>query len=341
MLAYLEGRSVTSDAEGLNRVNDNKAEYVKFCETTYVPIFSRAWWMDAVCGEDNWDVWLYEQGGKIMAAMPYYLEVRGKYKYITKAPLTQNNGIVFKHESNAGPLARAKFEEHVIEAACAHIASLGLDVYEQQYHRSFSNWSPFFWHGYDAITRYTYVIEDMSDLNAIEEGISRGYRKNIRKAKKCCSINAGLDEEVFYREHEKIFAKQGLPCPFRRDLWHRLLNAVVANESGEIIWAEAPDGGIASLMFLVWDDEAAYPLLGGTMPQYYPLQSYSLVTWTSFEHASARGLAYDFEGSMIERIAKSFREYGAVPKPYFRVRKVFNPEVIRMEAEGKIERMVG
>ena len=320
-------------------MGDNKAKYVEFCHSTYVPVFSQPWWMDAVCGSENWDVWLFEQGGKTAAAMPYYLERRGQYRYITKAPLTQNNGILFRHEDNAGPLPRAKFEEHVIEAACQFISGLDMDVYEQQYHRSFVSWSPFFWQGYEAIPRYTYVIEDMTDLDAVEAGISRGYRKNIRKARKGCTLHTGLAPELFYREHEKIFAKQGLACPFSEELWMRLYAEARENNSGEIIWAEAPDGGVASLMFLVWDRQAAYPLLGGTMPEYYPLQSYSLVTWRSFERASELGVAYDFEGSMIERIAKSFREYGAEPKSYFRIRKVFNPDIVRAEAEAKIAKL--
>ena len=62
----------------------NKERYEKFCESTYVPIYSKPWWMDAVCGADNWDVWLYESGGNILAAMPYYMEQRGAYRYITK-----------------------------------------------------------------------------------------------------------------------------------------------------------------------------------------------------------------------------------------------------------------
>ncbi len=36
----------------------NKEKYQAFCEHTYVPIYSKPWWMDAVCGPENWDVWL-------------------------------------------------------------------------------------------------------------------------------------------------------------------------------------------------------------------------------------------------------------------------------------------
>ncbi|MBR3300949.1 MAG: methicillin resistance protein, partial [Clostridia bacterium] len=56
--------------------------------------------MDTVCGCENWDVWLYEENGNILAAMPYFLQKRGKFRYITKAPLAQNNGIILKCSDN-------------------------------------------------------------------------------------------------------------------------------------------------------------------------------------------------------------------------------------------------
>ena len=52
--------------------------------------------------------------------------------------------------------------------------------------------------------------------------------------------------------------------------------------------------------------------------------------------AHEKGLAYDFEGSMIKQIAKSFRQYGGEPTPYYRIRKVFNADIIRAEAERYI-----
>ena len=77
---------------------DSKTTYDRFCEKTYVPIYSKPWWLDAVCGADNWNVWIYKKGESVLAAMPYYFETRGEYKYITKATLTQNNGIIFTED---------------------------------------------------------------------------------------------------------------------------------------------------------------------------------------------------------------------------------------------------
>lgn len=307
--------------------------YRAFCEHAYVPIFSQPWWLDAVCESENWDVWLCCHGDEVVAAMPYYMEDRNGLRYITKAPLTQNNGILFSHEEDSTLISRQKAEKKIIDEACEFIKGLGIDVYEQQYHYSFENWSPFYWNGYDAIPRYTYVIEDTSDLEMMEAAFSSAQRRRIRKGRKNGIIRKGLSPNVFYREHEKIFLKQGLSCPFSESLWFRLFRAIQDNSAGEIIYAETQEGDIASLMLMVWDDRSAYFLSGGSIPEFQNLETYSLVTWESIKLAHEKGLAYDFEGSMIERIAKAFREYGGTPKLYFRIRKVFDPDVVLHEAE--------
>ena len=45
----------------------NKEKYYTFCDIEKtIPIFSQAWWLDAVCGDD-WDVCLVEKGNEIYA----------------------------------------------------------------------------------------------------------------------------------------------------------------------------------------------------------------------------------------------------------------------------------
>lgn len=319
-------------------MNSNKERYAAFCETTYVPIYSKPWWMDAVCEPDNWDVWLYEQGDGVVAAMPYYLEEREHGLYITKAPLTQNNGIVFRHPEGAGSIARAKFEEKVIDAACKFISTLSLAVYEQQYHPSFENWLPFSWNGYSANPRYTYVIEDTSDLDEVWAGFSSSYRKNVKKGMRSGIVREGLDPTLFYDEHAKVFERQGLPVPIDRALWMRLHQSATSYGSCKVLFSET-DKGIASVLFLVWDERSVYHLMGGTIPGFNSLETYNALAWEGIKFAHEKGLSYDFEGSMIKRISKSFREFGGDPKLYFRIRKVFEPSVMRMEANREIERL--
>ena len=316
-----------------------KDRYEQFCERVYVPLYSKPWWMDAVCGSENWDVWLYEEGGHIAAAMPDDLEERKYGLYITKPPLTQNNGIVFDHPVGAGIVARAKFEEKVVRAAMAHVDSLGLAVYEQQFPTSYITWLPHSWCGCAALPRYTYVIKDTSDLDSVWQGMSSSYRKNVKKGRRNLASVGELDRERFWIEHAKVFERQNLPVPFSRTMWTRLFDAAYAAQSGRALCAVTGDGQVASVLFLVWDERRMYHLLGGTMPGFSGLETYNALTWTGIELAHEKGLAYDFEGSMIERIAKSFREFGGTPELYFRIRKVYSPEVVRMEAEQQVSRL--
>lgn len=317
----------------------SKEKYLRFCDEVYIPIYSKPWWMDAVCQPENWDIWIYEREGDICAAMPYYMERRGTYQYITKAPLTQNNGIIFKTEKNTKPETIAKFQEHVIDAANCFIESLNVDVYEQQYHYSFENWLPFFWNQYTAITRYTYVIEDTSDIKIIWDKMTSNYRQNIRKAYRVARVYEGENADEFWSLHKKVFEKQGLECPFSYELWIRLYNSCIQHNCGRILYAKDKNKNILSILFLIWDEQSVYHLLGGSIPEYQYLQTYNMLTWEGIKIASQMELKYDFEGSVIKRISKSMRQFGGKPMPYFRIRKVFNPNIVRLEAEQQIALM--
>ncbi len=317
-----------------------KEKYDVFCQKTYVPIYSQPWWLDAVCGPQNWNVWLYENENDTLAAMPYYLEKRGEYEYITKALLTQNNGIIFRYPAGMKNIAKEKFEETIINAACEYIKSLGIAVYEQQYQYSFQNCLPFLWNQYTAIPRYTYVIEGTGDMEALWNKLSSNYRKNIKKGLRNATVKRNLDYNTFYKEHEKVFLRQNLPCPFSREKWKEIFSAAQANHAGEILYAETPNGKIASVLFLVWDERSVYLLLGGNIPGMQQLETYDALIWEGIKLASEKQLKFDFEGSVIKRIAKSYREFGGTPMLYFRIRKVFDKAIIEKEYQESVKKLI-
>ena len=318
---------------------DNKEKYNSFCEQTYIPIYSKPWWLDCVCGKENWDVWLYESGGNVLAAMPYYMQNRGEHRYITKAPLTQNNGIIFREDKGRKPVKEAELQEKIINAACDAIESMNLDVYEQQFMPSFQNWTPFFWRHYTNFLRYTYIIPDTSNMDTVWSNFSPEYRNEIKKGQRLTRVCEDISTEEFYDAHEKVFLKQGASCPFSREFWSKLVQACAANGTGKMLCARDENDTIHAVLFLVWDERSVYHLLGGYMPEYSKSQAYPALTYRGILTAHELGLAYDFEGSMIKQIAKSFRQYGGIPTPYYRIRKVFNPEIVRAEAENYIREL--
>ena len=152
------------------KLMDNPIEkelYEKFCTKTYIPIFSKPWWLDAVCGEKNWGVHVVEKDGNLLGAMPYYVEVRNGYEIITKAHHSQNNGIIMSYLPNMKRVAKIERQEEVINEICDFIEKLDVDKYEQQYHYSFTNCLPFKWRGFKEMVRYTYVIEYVLNLNIL------------------------------------------------------------------------------------------------------------------------------------------------------------------------------
>ena len=317
----------------------NKSEYREFVAKTYVPIYSQVWWLDAICGPDNWDVWLYKRGEEILAAMPYYFENRGNYRYITKAPLTQNNGILFYYEPNAKIQKKAHFEEKVIDALTEWLKESHWDVYEQQYIHTFNNWQPFFWNSFKCVLRYSYLIEDTSDMSRVVSGYSSNLRKNIKKGKSKAKSIIEISAEKFYFEHEKVYKKQNLDCPFSYELWERLYNVCSLHECGKALAVLNHNDQISSLAYFVWDEKYVYFLMGGSIPEYSGDNTFSLLMHNGIELASTMNKAFDFEGSMIKRVAKAMREFGGIPTPYYRIRKIYNPDIIRMEAEQDIKRL--
>ena len=318
-------------------VSANKEKYSQFCEKTYVPIYSLPWWMDAVCGSENWDVWLYESGGEVSAAMPYYLEDREFGLYVTKAPLTQNNGIIFRYPPGQRVVAQAKFEERVIRAAMMHVDSMGLAVYEQQYQTTFTNWLPFYWSNCTAFPRYTYVIDKEKSIEDAWKYVSPKQRSVIRKGAKAVISYADIDKATFYQLHREVFVRQGLECPFSEELWSRLYTACLDRNRCRALGAMREDGSIASVIFLVWDERRMYHLLGGGMADFRAEDTYAALVWHAIELSREMGLTYDFEGSMRERISKSFREFGGTPELYFRIRKIYSSDVARMELDKQLQ----
>lgn len=305
-----------------------KEKYQHFCANGYVPVFSQPWWLDAVCGEEHWDVYVVEKGGAYVAAMPYYFEDNNGYKIITKAKNTQNNGIIIRYPDEQKYATKLDYEEVIINEIIDYIETLGVDKYEQQYHYEFTNWLPFFWKGYREITRYTYVIDDTLDMKKVEENYTSNVRKNLRKAKKQVHLCENeISIEKFYEINKMSFERQGKEIPYSLDFVKSIYNAGSKKNAVRILAAEDSAYNIHSVAFLVWDEKAVYYLLNGTNPEFKSSQANCFLIHESIKMASRMGKRFDFEGSVIRPIEKAFREYGGVRKPYFRIYKIFNKDL--------------
>lgn len=303
----------------------NKERYDRFCRdvSAYVPVFSRSWWMDAVCGQDNWDVYLVGEGMDIKAAFVYYLCKEDEEVRIKRAPITQNNGIIFRYPENQGVAARQHYEEKIVDEVCDFIETLGLKGYEQQFHYSYTNWLPFFWRYYKEITRYTYVLEDTRDYEYLVANYTSKTKNGIRKAQKYLHIEKCTDTGEFYQINKMSFDRQGLLPPYTEPILEKLYASGVRENAVEMFKAVDEEGNIHSVAMLVWDEKSVYYVLNGTNPELKMFQGNLLLIDHGIRFAHEKGLKFDFEGSVVKGINHVFREFGGKPTPYFRIYKEF------------------
>lgn len=161
----------------------DKEKYRRYCRLeASISIFSKAWWLDAVCGEDNWDVVLIEKNGEILASFPYYIKRRFGIKAITMPKLTQNAGIRIKYPEQQKQEYRLAYEKEIINKVIDKLPKVS--IFRQNFHYSFTNWQPLCWKKFNQTTNYTYVIDDLSNLENVFENFSKTAKKISEKLRK-------------------------------------------------------------------------------------------------------------------------------------------------------------
>lgn len=299
----------------------NKDKYRILCKgETSIPIFNQDWWLDEICGEDNWDVLLVEANNKIIGAHPYY-KVNLIRDMIVQPLFTPINGIMVWPPEEYQETTNFSFEKKTYSQLIEQLDGLGLAFYNQCFHYTFLNWLPFFWKGYHQTTRYTYVLDDLQNPDKVWNGITSKRRNEIRKAQKNITVKETEDIGILYRLSSMTYTRQGKPVPYSYQKLKQLDAACKKNDRRRVTCALDQEGNIHAVMYIIWDDMSAYYLIGGVNPDYGGSGAMSLLIWNAIQFCAEKGIKFDFEGSMIEPIEFYFSSFGAVQKPYFNVWK--------------------
>ncbi len=314
----------------------NKDKYRLLCTTEKtIPLFSRDWWLDEVCGESKWDVLWIEQKGQVQAAWPIYFPGKG---VISMPPLTQTMGPWLapatddtKYTSELS--RRQELCKQLIEGVKGYSHLL------QNFHYSITDWLPFYWEGFRQTTRYTYILKGEEDnaikapnalkgvnglkISTVWEEMSAHTRRNITKAKEKYNIRVekGVAIEDLLKVYTKTFQRQGKSSAPHTELLSRLVALCRTREQGDIWAGYDTDGNLHAAVFIAWQESSAYYIAGGGDPAYRDSGAHSLVMWEAIQYVSDKSDQFDFEGSMIPGVERFFREFGAKQTPYFTITK--------------------
>lgn len=297
----------------------NKEKYIKFClDNLDIPIFSQPWWLDAVCGNNGWDVNIFEKGGVIYASMPYIVPYR-KYGllYSDMPILTQTLGPYMKYPYGQKYVKKLSFEKEVLTELIKGIPKN--DYFMQQWNFNITNWLPFYWNGYEQTTRYTYIINFDNEINidTIYANFESNIKRNIKKAEKNLKLCIGESiENVFYLEN-KTFQRQGMRNPHNLSLLKRIDEAARKNANVLSLGAYDIFDNIHAIVYIIFNEEEAYYLVGGADPKYRNSGAQSWLLYNAIKFLIGRTKIFNFEGSMLKGVEKFFHGFGARQVPYF------------------------
>lgn len=304
---------------------DNKEQYKKLCEEDKsIPLFAQYWWMDAVCPTEQWNILLAREQGIITGALPYHFREKYGFCCIIQPQLTQYNSVWINPRDRDSNPAGSSDEKKIFKELIDQLEQLKLSFYQQCFHHNFTNWLPFYWRGFKQTTRYTYVIENIKNPDEVYNNFSPAKKRQIKKCRDILVTDRNMTAKEFYAHHKKSLEGHGAVIEYSYDLFACVFEAAQAREAGQIFSVKDAEGNIHACLFAVWDKHSAYNLLYSIDPRYASSGASTLIVWEAIKYLSDKTGCFDFEGSMIESVENSYRQFGTTRISYSLIEKYYS-----------------
>jgi hypothetical protein len=279
-------------------------------ETATLPtsfcLFQDPWWLDLTT-DGHWDEALVANNQGVIARLPYRRLRRFGATILTQPRLTPYAGPWFRPSSAK---AANQFSERQ-QLTTELLSQLPrFDLFAQNLWPDSGDWLPFHWAGYSQRTGYSNWLRDLSNTDGLWKGFLDSTRREIRKAQTRVEVIVSEDIERLCDLHERAFARQGLLPPRERAFLRRVVGGAMRCGHARITLAMDERGNAHAVNLLVFDHRSAHYLLGGSDPSYRTSGAASLLMWDAIQFAAAHSKLFDFEGSMVEGIARFFRGFG-------------------------------
>jgi hypothetical protein len=280
-------------------------------------IFQQPWWLEAVA-PGHWGEAIVKRGDEVFARLPYVIKQRLGLTVLTQPPLTPSLG-PWTRETPGKYAKQLETEKDLMSDLIDRLPPF--DAFRQSFSPAVTNWLPFYWAGFEATTRYTYRIPDLSDLDAVWNDLAANVRRHVRKAEKELSLRTDLGVDVLLELNRQIFERQGLPAPYSAQLLRRLDRACAERDANALLFAVDTKDRVQAAAFVVHDGAVSYPLTSGVDTELRSSGAQSFLTWAAIRHAAGVSRSFDFAGSMLESVERFNRAFGAHQCPYLFVRR--------------------
>lgn len=294
-----------------NSVNNNEIEE---CNS----VFEQPWWLEVVAPGQWEEITVKDKNGNCIGRLPFVRSKKYSLECCGLPVLTQHAGPWFKLESNMKPVAIFKRVKQVSEKFIECFDSkVNIDLY---FHHSFQYMLPFIWAGYTVEPKFTYVIDNLENLDIIFQGMESKVRNLIKNVAKKYDITDNVSADDLVRLVGDTFKKQGRSLPMGEQVLYRLYDEAFKHNAGKIIGAVNKETQqVDSIAFFIYDRHSCYYLLGGKDYEKNTAGAQEAILWEGIKFAATVSEVFDFEGSMIPGIESFFRGFGGTPRVYYRV----------------------
>lgn len=295
--------------------SESKILYRQYCQkhSESLPVFYHDWYLDAVCGSENWSVAIAHYKGEINGVWPYLIKKKWGVRYITMPLLTPGLG--------PWMTANDKLKTHESRRQYSKVLSVLIDQLPRVLLTSvylppeISNALQLFHHGFDLRQRYTYRI-DLKNESDHWNNISSKQRNIIRKASKIYTFSESTDIDLMYKLQQITFQTQNKKVPYRMDYlraWHQALST---RQCGKIWAATTPTGDTHAMIYIAHDERRTFLMGIGSRTEFKKQGAIPFLIWESIKYYISTHEIYDFEGSMIPSIEYFFSSFGGDQTPY-------------------------
>lgn len=296
----------------------NKEIYKDLCLHTPVPIHSQYWWMEATALGKDWDVFIvrHPDTGQPVCMLPFHILRRAGMRCVLMPAHTQLSWVWIADKVDKKAVYCLLLKQITDYCRKRHLLIFSIQGYFDPMLRE-----AFLANGFTLKERVSYRIDTTQNMDAIEQHFSTNKKRQIKKAVQGGITMCDLSISGFYAAHRQFLSQRGKTIDYSEGFFTALAEQTLSRKQGRIIAARSPGGCILAAIFLVWDTDVCYYLLPTYNASYAHSGAMAWLTLQSIQIAKAKGLIFDFEGSMNPGIANSYRQFGSTPSTYYGVEK--------------------
>ena len=299
-------------------MNISSKDFYKKNITDNVSVFHQPWWLDAVTNE-NWDVAIASENGKMLAVLPYVLSKKFGATIIRQPILNQFSGPFYFFEKDN--LQDFYSTENTVQKTLIEQLPK-FDLFEQNFSTKIKNWLPFYWNGFEQTVRYTYVLDKQKSKENCWNDLSESIKRNIKNGEKNLRIVESQDFDLMYDLVKKTQQRQNIKSELSKIHFIEIFSTAFQKNQCKFLFAEHLETKkiVAGAVF-IFDKNSVYYLMSGLDESLKINYAIATLLWNGVQFSRTINCDFDFEGSMMQNIEKFFRHFGAEQKIYFHVSK--------------------